>query len=438
MSVMPDIDVQRMLDATKRRSRQLRSRRRLLVSAVAVAVSAAIAIPVATLFGGSGRQAVIISPGPSTPPTTAAKSALQGPGPATIVTVPDVVGQPYDPTASAVIGAANLAAEYQLEHSATVAAGTVISQNPPAGASVATDSTVTLAVSIGPVAVPGTPPCRAANLEATRGEGGPPATGQNPNDWSFKNLANPCVLDGYPTVAALDTQGRVLAFTYTHSGDMMTTAAAPQAVYLPKGSSAWVRLNKYRCDTGSQDTTASLRLTLPSGGGTLDVSGLYFPFDYCPDTAGSIIAVSPFEPVEMLLFSMPNVTSTPLAVQLTAGPNPVGPGQKLTYTIAVTNLGSTPLTGVSVLFPLPDDWWTWSANCQGAGPDFTCTFGGNSTSPPPGPGAQLLPGQSQTAWITTIAPRSGTGPLVATVTASGALPSGQVVTDTATNTSTES
>lgn len=439
---MPVLDVQRLLEATRQRSQQLRTRRRLLAGSVVVAVAAAIAIPIAALSAGSSRQAVIVSPGPSTP-TTAAKSLIPpAPGPTTIVAVPDVVGQTYFPTASIAIASANLVSKYQLEHSATVSAGTVIVQSPAAGSTVSSDTTVSLGVSIGPADIPGAQPCRAANLKVVPGEPVSEDTGQRTTDWSLTNLANSCVLEGYPTVTALDSQGRVLGFSYSHSGDQMTTAAAPQPVYLPKGSSAWIRLNKYRCDIQTQDTAASLRLNLPSGGGTLSLSAA---FSYCSEAPSLTIAVSPFEPVEMLLSSIPNTSIGPLAVQLTASPVVASPGHDLTYTITVTNLGTTPLNGVSARLPLPAyvGWVSWSPNCQGQGPTFTCSFGGDSTSPPPGPQAQLQSGQSQSASITTTVDTSPTvQSFSATVTASATAPSGQVTatvtTATVTNTRAKS
>ena len=79
------------------------------------------------------------------------------------------------------------------------------------------------------------------------------------------NLAAPCYLDGYPAVSALDQDRRVLGYSYTHSGDQMTTGAAPQPVYLPEGSAAWIRMNKYRCDIAVGDTTTTFQVSLPAG-----------------------------------------------------------------------------------------------------------------------------------------------------------------------------
>ncbi len=141
-------------------------------------------------------------------------------------------------------------------------------------------------------------PGEAAHLEVQPGPAVSEATGQHTRDWSFTNLGGPCVLDGYPAVLALDSDRRVLGYSYSHSGDQMTTGAMPQPVYLPKGSAAWIRMNKYRCDIGVEDTTSIFQFTLPSGGGTLDTPG---SLEYCAEAPSLTIAVSPFEPVALLL-----------------------------------------------------------------------------------------------------------------------------------------
>ncbi len=305
MFPMSDVDVQRLLEATLRRSRQLRTRRQLYAAGIAVAVAAAVAIPAAVLSGGSARHAVIISPGPSTSSTSTAPASVLPPGPTGTVTVPDVAGQTYLPTAQMALANVGLMAQYQLEHSTAVTAGTVVTQAPAAGSTVPSGSTVTLIVSTGPTTIPGAQPCQASALKVQPGQLVSEASGQNTIDWSLTNLGNPCVLNGYPAVTALDQQGRVLNFTYSHSGDQMTTAVPPQPVYLPTGSSAWVRLNKYRCDVTVQNTTTSFKFALPSGGGSLDLSDLTRIFDYCAEPPSLTIAVSPFEPVEMLLSANP-------------------------------------------------------------------------------------------------------------------------------------
>ena len=294
---MPEVDVHRLLEATKRRSRHLRTRRRLLAGGMAIVAAVAIAVPVALFSGGSSRHPVIVSPGPSTPSTSAKAPLPTLPG-STLVTVPDVVGQIYFPTAQMTLGRANLNTVHRFEHSMTVVAGVVTAQDPVAGTAVPSATAVTLVVSTGPAEIPGVRPCQAANLRVQPGEPVSEASGQRTADWSLTNTASPCVLDGYPGVTALDQQGRVLGFMYSHSGDQMTTGAQPQPVYLPEGSSAWIRLNAHRCDIQTQDTAETLKVTLPSDDGTLTLPAA---INYCNETSSLTITVSPFEPVEPLL-----------------------------------------------------------------------------------------------------------------------------------------
>lgn len=238
---------------------------------------------------------------PSATTSTSSSPAVQAPAPvatSTLVTVPNVVGEEYFFTAQTTLGNANLANDYRLEHSDNVIAGSVISQAPAAGSSVPSDTVVIAVVSTGPTNISGARPCQAAALRAQPGPNVSEATGQHTRDWSLTNTAAPCVLDGYPALSALDGQGRVLGYRYSHSGDQMTTAAAPQAVYLPEGSAAWIRINKYRCDIATQDTATTLLATLPAGGGTLH---LPVNLDYCTETPSLTVAVSPFEPVVALL-----------------------------------------------------------------------------------------------------------------------------------------
>ncbi|MBO0835174.1 MAG: PASTA domain-containing protein [Actinobacteria bacterium] len=256
----------------------------------AVMTTAAVAF---TCSCSAGHPAAYLSTATPTPATTSAATNL--------VTIPNLVGQVYE-TAQMRVAMANLPTGYRLEHSATVVAGSVISQTPAAGARVTSQTTVTIVVSIGPSSIAGAQPCQAAHLKVRRGPPVSEMTQQRTADWSFTNLAAPCLLDGYPAVAALDKAGQVLGFRYTHSGDQMTTGAMPMPVYLPAGSTSWIRMNRSGCVTGVQDTATTLRLTLPAGGGTLDVPAA---IDFCADTFGRIFAVSPFEPVRLLLNSSP-------------------------------------------------------------------------------------------------------------------------------------
>jgi len=65
---------------------------------------------------------------------------------ATLITVPDLVGQVYSGAAQTAAASANLLSAYHLEHSSAVAAGSVVSETPAAGSRVPTETTVTLVV----------------------------------------------------------------------------------------------------------------------------------------------------------------------------------------------------------------------------------------------------------------------------------------------------
>ena len=242
----------------------------------------------------------------SIPTTTASSVAVSSPGTGGApITVPDFVGRNYQAAqyAAAMLG---LNVTYIFETSALVPAGLVIAQTPPAGQHAGAFTKGTFTVSIGPNSIPGAPPCRAQDLQVKPAPPPPvsEATGQHTSDFSITNVsASACVLDGYPGVTLTDSAGRVLPFVYSHSGDQMTTNKAPRAVNLPTSGTAWLRLNKYRCDfsTQNRDAATNLRLTLPSNGGSVDVP---VSVDYCAETPSLTVTVSPFEPVRAFLSSV--------------------------------------------------------------------------------------------------------------------------------------
>jgi VWFA-related protein len=94
--------------------------------------------------GASAGSAVnlVVSTGPA-----------PAPGP-TMVTVPNVVNQTEAAATAAIQGAQLVVGTLSQQSSTTVVAGSVISQSPAAGTSLATGSAVSLVISTGPVAVP--------------------------------------------------------------------------------------------------------------------------------------------------------------------------------------------------------------------------------------------------------------------------------------------
>lgn len=219
----------------------------------------------------------------------------------TRLTVPDVVGKNYEDAQMdlGTVGSVN----YRFVHNPIVFAGNVIAQSPAAGTTVDEGAEVTLTVSSGPAAVPGSEPCIAAALRPGPGEGVSEMTGQHTLDVSLTNISrSTCVLAGYPGVKLLDAHGRTLDFSYSHTGDGMTTRAKPAPVYLRPTGKAWARINKYRCDIAPVDTASTVVLELPHDGGSIKIIKPHYHYDYCQEAPSLTVSVSPFEPVEALLW----------------------------------------------------------------------------------------------------------------------------------------
>jgi hypothetical protein len=100
-------------------------------------------------------------------------------------------------------------------------------------------------------------------------------------------------------VALRDGRG-VIPFVYRHGGDMMVTSRPPKRVLLRSGRSAYVLLDKFRCDLGVRRTSTSVQIWLNGSA----VHSRAIPLSdmrvsLCkPGIAaeGRIVNVSPFEP----------------------------------------------------------------------------------------------------------------------------------------------
>jgi hypothetical protein len=144
-------------------------------------------------------------------------------------------------------------------------------------------------------------PCRPSQLRIASGAQLSPATGQNPLTVVLTNRgANPCTVNGYPTVALVDAGGKRLPFRVSHSGDQMVTPRPPVAVRVLPRRSAFFVLNKYRCDLGALEEARKLRVALPgvhtTARLTLTIASYLF-IAYCGrDDPGSVVTVSPIEP----------------------------------------------------------------------------------------------------------------------------------------------
>lgn len=159
----------------------------------------------------------------------------------------------------------------------------------PAGASSAREARVSL--------------CRAPQLALTNGPGVSSGTGQNLLDVRLSNRSRvPCVFNGYPVVSFSDRRGTIPFVIWDgggHGGDQQVTLTAPRRLLIRPGRSAYVLLNKYRCDLGSLRVATKMRLALPAspakpvGSLTLQTAG----YSYCKHVATSnIVSVSPFVP----------------------------------------------------------------------------------------------------------------------------------------------
>jgi hypothetical protein len=96
----------------------------------------------------------------------------------------------------------------------------------------------------------------------------------------------------------VDTAGRVLPLQYVWGGDQVVTSSKPVMVEVPAGGTAYVVVNKYRCDTTDLMQGAAVRIIPPDDRAFLQVSiADNVPMDYCgPGDPGSVVYVSPIEP----------------------------------------------------------------------------------------------------------------------------------------------
>jgi hypothetical protein len=140
--------------------------------------------------------------------------------------------------------------------------------------------------------------CQVAQLSL--GEGAPisPATGQRPILLTLTNEGSTaCYMVGYPGISLYDVQGRLLPLTYQWAGDQMVTSGPPSRVGLAPGGTAYVLINKYRCDLGDLDVAATLRLIPPDDTSplTLNLQGLGSEESCVPGADGVTLAISPVE-----------------------------------------------------------------------------------------------------------------------------------------------
>jgi hypothetical protein len=107
-----------------------------------------------------------------------------------------------------------------------------------------------------------------------------------------------CHLFGYPGIALVDANGRVLPLQYVWSGDQMVTSSPPVMVELPPGGSAYIVTNKNACETTDLMHGVTVRVIPPDDTASLQVSIVdNVGMDYCgAGDVGSILHISPVEP----------------------------------------------------------------------------------------------------------------------------------------------
>jgi uncharacterized protein DUF4232 len=141
--------------------------------------------------------------------------------------------------------------------------------------------------------------CTASQLTLAWGGRFSEPTGQHTLPLTLTNSSHVgCHLLGYPGVSFVDQAGRVLPLQYVWGGDQVVTSSKAVMVELPSGGTAYVVVNKYRCDTTDLMQGAAVRIIPPDDRAFLQVSIMdNVSMDYCgPGDPGSVVYVSPVEP----------------------------------------------------------------------------------------------------------------------------------------------
>jgi hypothetical protein len=114
----------------------------------------------------------------------------------------------------------------------------------------------------------------------------------------INHSTTPCYLSGYPGISLYDSLGNLLPLAYVRHGDQVVTSDSPERVDLGSGIAAYIMINKYRCDSGTKQEAASLRLIPPNDTSFLTLSlNALMELGYCgPGDPGSTLEISPVEP----------------------------------------------------------------------------------------------------------------------------------------------
>lgn len=144
--------------------------------------------------------------------------------------------------------------------------------------------------------------CAMAHLAARLGPDVSATTGAHPIALRVVNRSrSECWLKGYPAVVLRDGRGAI-PFVYVHRGDIMVTSRPSRAVVLRPGASAYVLLDKFRCDLGSRRDSTSVQIGLegsPVRSHPVALRGGGLFISLCKPglrAEGRVVFVSPFEP----------------------------------------------------------------------------------------------------------------------------------------------
>ena len=95
----------------------------------------------------------------------------------------------------------------------------------------------------------------------------------------------------------MDSSGHVLPLQYRRTGDQVVTSTPPGHVDIAPAATAYVTVNKYRCDTSDLMSATAVRLIPPDDFSWLQLSIIdNVSMDYCgAGDPGSTVYVSPVE-----------------------------------------------------------------------------------------------------------------------------------------------
>lgn len=141
--------------------------------------------------------------------------------------------------------------------------------------------------------------CLPANLSLRATDNVSPTTGAHPIALRLVNRGrDACTVSGYPNVVLRDGRG-IIPFIYRHGGDTMVTSHPPRPVLLRRGGSAYVLLDKFRCDLGNRRVSTAVQVGLHGSTARGRPVAVANGIALCkPGIAaeGRVVNVSPFEP----------------------------------------------------------------------------------------------------------------------------------------------